>query len=293
MHKNKTINHHSLRGNLIYQTNQIERLINEGKIRQAELMINDLINIYPDDSRLLYFQLRILAFDGRYAEAYAISDLINRNDEKYYYYYFAVLAILNNDLERMEYYYNMYFKNDDYKETISERISQQAIKIYLQNIFEPNKKVIVTNYDDQLRDSYFIRQIADYSLEDTYRHIVHSHVYSKKPNKSKFNPRIDIRKLLNDTKELIEANKENSHLNNLQQVYYIYYPECGKFSESLDYNLDYLMASTIYNTTDILSIYPVRGNSRYYPLAFPQKEEEKSLKRVSQIDKFNMRYGKK
>lgn len=293
MRNNKTINYHSLRGNIIYQTKVINNLIFEGKVKQARLMVEDLIKTYPNDYHLLYTQLKILAFEGKLEQAYDIAKTIPVEEEKNYYYYLAVLAILNHDFNGMEYYYNKYFKSDKYHREISENVHTEAIRIYLQKIFEPNKEE-TPEYLGKMRYSYNLKQVMDYNLEDAYRHITNSHVNSSKSTKTIFNPSIDIKKLMDDVKELIENNQGTSRLDNLQEIYYIYYPECGKFVDSASYNLNHLIASTIYNTSDILTIYPVRENSFNEPLTFPPKNEDvKALKRVSQIDKFNMRYGKK
>lgn len=293
--KNKVTNNHSYRGNIIYQTKYINKLIEEKKIRQAKLLIEELLDEYPNDNVLIYEWVRILAFEGEYAEAYKQLSVF-QEQEKYYHFYLTILAILSENYEAMEYYYYKYFQDDNLPPQTFRENQQTALKIYLQKIFEPEKKVALDECPDRGRDTYYLRQIANYDLDHAYRHIVNSHVLSANPKKTIFAPTIEIKGLLKELKVAIEANKGQSHLLNLQEIYYFHYPHCGKTREQPNYCLDHLVVSTILNTSDILTVYPCRENVIYNPLDLPIKEsidKEKELKRTSQIDKFNMRYGKK
>lgn len=291
----KRVNNHSHRGNIIYQTKQISKLIEENKIPQAKLLITELLDEYPHDNVLIYEWSRILSFEGEYAEAYKQVSVLEEH-EKYYRFYLTILAILCKDYKAMEYYYYKYFQGACDNNQVLRKNQYQALKIYLQKIFEPTKEIIIESNVTTEQDSYFLRQVANYDSNYAYQHIVNNHLVSTKPNKTIFAPNINIKTLLEELKNLIEEYKGQSHLINLHEVYYFYYPHCGKINGQTDYNLNCLSVSTIYNTSDILSCYPSRDNTLYKPISIPVKTSEetgKELKRVSQIDKFNMRYGKK
>lgn len=292
--KNKRTNNHSSRGNIIYQTRYISKLIEERKIKQAKLLINDLLKEYPDDNILVFECARILSMEGNYEEAYDRLSSLEEHDQ-YYHFFLTVLAILSKNYEAMEYYYNEYFANETYQEKAFKETQQVSLQIYLQKIFEPDKTIDINSYPNSIRNSYFVRQMVNYDENLAYNHIANRHVYHQSPNKTIFNPAIDIKKLMGELKELIEEHQGESHLTNLQEVYYFYYPQCGKTSEEPVANLNHLVASTIFNTSDILTIYPCRDNSVQRPIMFPIEKDNngKELKLVSQIDKFNMRYGNK
>lgn len=281
MKKSKQINNHSIRGNIITQTKRIGALIDQGKIKQAQMMIDDLIEDYPNDEVLILSQARIWLFYGRYEDAYNIL-LSTPKGEYYYSYYYTVAAIMVNDLEKLEYYYHKYYQQDQPDKPVIYRILQ----VYLQKIFEPEKLKVGYN------ESYFVRQIANYNPDLAIKHIKNNHF--NKENKTLFNPEVNIEELFKNIKKIIEDNKDANSVVGLAEAYNIYYPNIGKNSESDYYNLNYITVGTVYNSSDIVTMYPTNNFLLCEALPFPKKEESvKELKRVSQIDKFNQRYGKK
>lgn len=291
--KNKRINHHSIRGNIIYKTKIIDQLISENKVKLAKMLVNDLIKDYPDDNVLVYEFVRILCFEGQYKEAFKL--LKNLKDQEIYYAFsLTILAILSKDMDSMKYYYYKYYANNVFDDPFSKEIQQNALKIYLQKIFEPDKEIDTGIYPDETRGAYYIKQLANYDENLAYKHIIDSHVATTSLSKTKFRPDIDVKELMKEVKKLIEDNEGKSYLTNWNEVYYIYYPRCGKTNGQSDYSLDYLVASPIYNTSDVLTIYPCGKNVLNTPINYPLKNEEvkgKELKRVSQTEKFNRRYG--
>ena len=56
--------------------------------------------------------------------------------------------------------------------------------------------------------------------------------------------------------------------------------------------VDYFAVITVIGTNDIITMYPFDNKSRSYALDLTPTTDVSKVKKISQIDKFNQRYGK-
>jgi tetratricopeptide (TPR) repeat protein len=240
-------------------------LISVGELEKAEELLNKIEarvetdSIYQRDrikyefikSSVIYNRARLYAYTDR---AWAAYNLIRKNNEV--------------------------FKSLDYSRVfyLRSRINYHIDR----NRREPN--------------SYIFRQIVEYRESDMIDHIKkHEADYNdnnRKISTAIFAPDVPIEKL-------IEHAKENMRPENIinegfaGQVYTFKYDECGRDDNKIT---DFFEVVVFPDTKDIITMYPTfTPNNRYYVDLnhLKEKKEDSSfgVKRLSQIEKFNKRYG--
>ena len=129
---------------------------------------------------------------------------------------------------------------------------------------------------------YTAKQVYNYNEDDTILHILNHHLLG---DSSKFFDKDSIREVLHEMKDKIQ--NMQGIPDGLSDRYLVHYDNIGYDESGI---LNSLEVVTNQGTTDIITIYPLSGADIY-------EEEEirkpKELKRESQIDKFNRRYGNK
>lgn len=142
--------------------------------------------------------------------------------------------------------------------------------------------------------TYTINQILSYSEEEAIKHIrKHADDYSSK-NYSCFNTDFPLEEVYYKIRNIIATNDNyDLHSATIRNIYIFKYDANGRSHQKM---VDYIKVVAIQDTNDIITMFPYenKGNLPYIDLT-PQKEIEEipKVKRLSQIDKFNQRYGKK
>ena len=132
---------------------------------------------------------------------------------------------------------------------------------------------------------YSERQIVHYSKEETITHLIHNHISSKEyPN---FYPDVDLDKLIDEVVELLGT--MSPKCNQVFDYYTIKYENIGYFEDRI---INQLNVVTVPGTRDIITMYPAITENNY-DLCDEEEVTKKKTRRLSQIDKFNNRYGKK
>ncbi len=202
------------------------------------------------------------------------------------------------------------YKNSIYSNAYIERINNmigrqqysQALREF-QKYFQtyPNDSIIYHNYIHFLMTIGEFKQARDIIEKIENKSLsMESNFYL---NKVKFRlltlegKYFEALELLNKYPEIVDlGNLEDScRYQTNSNVYYFKYQECGHVGK---YYTDFFQVAALNNTThDILTMYPC-FQPEYFDYTdldpiFKKEEEEPKLKRVSQIDKFNQRYGLK
>ena len=145
-------------------------------------------------------------------------------------------------------------------------------------------------------NSYLFRQIVEYRESDMIDHIKkHEADYNdnnREISTSIFAPEVPLEKLIEYAKENMRPeNKINEGI--CGQVYTFKYDECGRDNNRIT---DFFEVVVFPGTKDIITMYPTfEPNNRYYVdlnhLKDKKDEGSFGVKRLSQIEKFNKRYG--
>ncbi len=158
---------------------------------------------------------------------------------------------------------------------------------YDSKILEKLKLSLLVNADIQSvlpqGKTYSEKQILNYNKDIAIEHIK-EHKKIKK-NITYFSENIDIEKLYDEVKPLLK--KENIIDLDIFNKYKIQYKEIGIFNNK---TVDEMIVVTKANSKDIITMYPI-NNSQEEIDTFESTPKTK-IKRISQIEKFNMKYNR-
>lgn len=201
--------------------------------------------------------------------------------------------------------YNMFFSRIKLL-SFQERY-EELYNLYLENINMDKEKDLNSVWfyakkrtgrlNDEKRDvnSYLFKQIVRYEEEDFYHHIEKHLANSNKdlddPNSAIFEEGFPLRDVVEEIKKYIPSNKR-LFLGFYDNRYYFKYDECGRVDRRI---VNYFEVVCLNNSQDFITMCPTVGNDNlpYIDLNYMKKEEPVKVKRISQTDKFNRRYGNK
>lgn len=163
--------------------------------------------------------------------------------------------------------------------------------------FYCKKQLGMIELEKREKHPYIFRQIASYSesdfLEHIKKHLADFNKNGEEINPSIFKPNFPIESIINEVRKYIPSEK-CLYFNFYVDVYIFKYDECGRDDNK---TVDYFKVICFHNSSEIITIYP----SRYcdalpaIDLNYLIKNETTSsrgpVKKLSQIDKFNKRYG--
>ena len=147
--------------------------------------------------------------------------------------------------------------------------------------------------DKKDTDSYLRRQIIKYEEDDFLDHInKHLSKYnenSDEPNGCVFEPNFPVGEVIKEIKRYIPSNKKMLQ-GFYEEVYIFKYNGCGRVDSRL---VDYFKVVCFYDSTDFITMYPLKGNDNlpHVDLNYMVKEENGKVKRKSQIERFNQKYN--
>jgi tetratricopeptide (TPR) repeat protein len=193
------------------------------------------------------------------------------------------------------------FKTGDYEKTkeILKTISVINGNIYIKNRLEGLRFYMDHYLSQEIKETdvlkYNQKQIINYSKERALDHIMRRHV-DEKNNKSTFSKNINVEELFEDIQtKLIDKYKIGD---DYVDKYCIPYPNIGySEAEKLVHELEVI---TLPNTKNIITMYPKNYNKEEsIELSYNQNNgnensnNKSKVKRLSQVDKFYARYGKR
>lgn len=249
----------------------------KGNIEEAKKYFNDL-----EDSPLkIILNAEIEASQGNYEVAINILETNNIS--------------VNGTLELMIFYANILIRMKEYSKAKaviedfrqSHPITPEQIQIEIERYMAIIKKNLGESVEKSY--SYFIKQIAKYSNIRSLDHIM-AHYYSENGSgkfSSSFNINDEYFKIRNIIKDM---NPVYRSLDESVDKYIIDYPGAGVLG---DISLDKIQVVTIMETKDIITFYPVSKYSLGYEYEEDLVPKKEPQKRLTQIEKFNQRYGNK
>lgn len=255
--------------------------LNMGNIDIADELYNLVTTEDKVYGTIVAFGLfRISVLKGDFNKAKQLCEYIVNKKDNYYneaLFHLIEVELYNKNFEKaLE-----IFKKIDIN-TIDEegKKDYKKLRMIMEIIFS-----FPTVYEDSEKYSY--KQLIDYDLDRAIKHIGNGH--KNKSDSTNFYNEINIRKLLLDIKPLLK--KENIIEISTGIKYLINYPNIGYAGDT---KLDYLIVVTELHNDNIITMYPCNQ----YGIDKIEQEEiakpkQKEIKIMSQIDKFNKRYGLK
>lgn len=247
--------------------------------------MEEYVEKYPKDSYGHYFYISCLIKIGNIEEAKEY--IQNYQTKRAIHYKKFTLAWLNNDYETA---YNLLpqvkieLKKGELPSDI--RTSLYLAQIYLQKKLNCCEK--------ETKNFYLASQIVHYKEEESFSHILKEYT---NPNNKKtyFEPEIDIKELFYQIKNRLIEGAESYH-DIVTDIYYFSYPQVENKIRKEGINNKYLKVITIHDTVDIISIFPFFCKNKITKInpLFLEEEIEldyQKVKRMSQIEKFEQKYG--
>ena len=271
--------------NSIIETNPLE----------AKLKFEQYLEKYPEDYSTYYYYASVLIILGDLDVAEKVLNFVEEkaNNNKEFTNDLKKVNILNygilfNRLRILSY-------KGDYEE---------FYRIYTQNInltanMDINHclfycKQKLGKLDNEIREQnpYLFRQIIEYKESDFLKHIK-KHLYDHKiqmPNESFFFADFPIDKIIEEIKLYIPSSKKLC-FGFFQDVYAFKYNNCGTDINKL---ADYFKVICLHNTANFITIFPSSKcqNFPYIDLNYLACDNKNKVKKLSQTEKFNMRYKK-
>ncbi len=280
---------HRQRGSKLYEIASIKEIIELGQFQLAMKKIHEFIDNYGNDIEVLYLYGKLLRKTGYVEESInnfkkALEVMQEKNTD---FYYNATIAEL----------FKVYFINCYYKEAYDILISApSALKFEHYNDNMPNlsefKKLLEIRlgfYKEQGDESVLIQKVLYYDRERSIDHVKKHLKESGRLDHSIFND-VDIDKLFALVEDSIKESKKMQRFA-FNDLYMFEFYRIGQD------NSNKLMVVTNKGTNEIISMYPTQSNIKcqindnLYRQVL--EEESSKVKKISQIDKFNKRYGLK
>lgn len=193
------------------------------------------------------------------------------------YYILALAKLRVNKYDEVLKILDLFYENINKHEIEQMKFKLDRIRLYINSI----KKEKI----DQSTLAYTEKQIVSYSKKSALKHIYKHHVVE--PRESKFNENIDIKELFENIKDMLS--KDNVIYDSLFDKYIIKYPNAGYDKDN--HNINQMLVITLPNTKNILTMYPYDGSESMFVLEELEEKEKPKVKRLSQIEKFNKKYG--
>ena len=261
----------------------------------ARVAFDEYLKKYPNDYSSYPYYCSNLITVGELDLAEKILDYVDeacQNDEMFlksprfkkfkYNMFFSRVKLLSFQ-EKYEELYRFY----------SDNIEMDVDKNLNSVWFYSKKRTGRLNAEKRDENSYLFRQIVRYEEEDFYQHI-EKHLANQnkdldEPNTSIFEESFPLRDVVDEIKKHIPSDKR-LFLGFYDNIYYFKYDGCGRVDTRL---VNYFKIVCLHNSQDFITMCPVVGNENlpYIDLNYMKKEEPSKVKRISQIDRFNRRYG--
>ena len=240
---------------------------------------------YPNDLMALLQYCHILLRLGEFETVQNCLDVIELNNDSF-----------DHELEilKIKLYLNSYQGNYEECGRILENslISRNCRLSFLSYI---RKQLGQIDISDINSERYICEQMKSYNEEKAIEHI------KKHLNEdccetfnvfTKFNENFPIEEIYTKLKRILPS-ESKIYSRGYQNIYFFKYDGCGLVDDKI---IDYFYVCTFQNSNKIITMYPCHsiniGKIRYTDLN-DYANSNKKIKRISQIDKFNQKYGRK
>ena len=192
------------------------------------------------------------------------------------YYKLALAKFRLKKYDEVEKILDIFEKNYDKYEIYQMKYEMDRLRLYID---------ISKGKVDVVADTYSKKQMLNYDKQEAINHVKDHHYYNVRT--SKFSDEIDIDKFFDEIKE--KMNKENLIYDSVFDKYIIKYPNIGVNTDNE--NIHQLAVLALTDTKDIITMYPCDGSESIFVLEELEEKPKSKVKRLSQIEKFNKKYG--
>lgn len=259
---------------------------------EALIRTEEYIKKYPNDYIAGVFYSKVLKVLGSFSEAlYVLGNIEERyTSNKKLFNDFAKYNIIEEKVLYNKLRCLSYLEDFDKVEELLNENRKYLINPkfgYFGNLVKYSKMESLN-----FNASYRLEQLFNYSDEEFLSHIS-KHMYSRVEDYdviSTFNEDFPFDKVFYEVKKKILFCKAY-YFGTYEDVYIFKYDKCGVTSGKVS---DYFLVITFHNTNKYISMYPCNSSSNfnYVDLNYLKIPSTCNVKRLSQIDKFNMKYKK-
>lgn len=196
------------------------------------------------------------------------------------------------------YYLNMYVEAIKLLPLVYETRCISAYSAYISELIMKKKLGISMKFKKGNKCDYITSQVTNYTVKEALNHITTNHSIigdngEANKEKSYFNDNINLEYLF----QIIRSSIKNSKKVNKDEILEVHYFAVANVGVYNDNNCNFIKVIVIPNTNNIITMYPTNsiddGNVSNLEfdgdLLFNKKQK---IKTMSQIDKFNKRYGR-
>lgn len=266
---------------------------------EAEKKFEEYLRKYPKDYSAYIYYIYTQIILGKFEYALEVLDYVEKESDadEYFNMEYNRVKLLHKNLlfSRMKLLsYNgkyeelcqLYYKNTVHLEDINLKAVIFYSKKQLGKL-DPNRRDI---------NSYLYRQIVEYKesdfMEHIQKHMADFNAGLEEPNESIFVSSFPIGKIIEEIKKYIPSER-GLHFGFYEDIYIFKYNGCGRSNNKL---VDYFKVVCFHKTQDFITICPAEKCEKlpYVDLnyLYPENSSVK-VKKLSQIEKFNIKYRKK
>lgn len=207
----------------------------------------------------------------------------------------TVILPVSKSLDVMILYVNILIRVKEYQKAkiFIEDILLTSPNIPERTMYEIKRYIAIANKNlgetVEKSNSYFVKQVSDYSNGRSLDHIM-AH-YSSENGSAKFSSSFNLNeeyfKIYYLIRDMVPFHRA---IDTSVDIYVIDYPGAGVLG---DISLDKIQVVTVMGTKDIITLYPVSQYTLEYEYEEDFVPKKETQKRLTQIEKFNQRYGNK
>lgn len=286
--------------NIYFDKWEFERAIScmNSDPEEAKLRFEEYLKKYPKDYLAYTYYATALIVSGDFDSAQKILDFIEED--------YKENEIFSNSLNKVEFLQKDIICNRIKLLSYQEKFDE-LYKLYLQHyeilkdsdlkptIFYCKKKLGLLDPDKRDTNAYLFRQIVNYKESDFLDHVKkHLDEYNRtvdEPNKSIFSSNFPLYEVLKEVKKYIPSEKR-IYSGYIENIYVFKYDECGRDNRKLT---NYFKVICFHNTNNIITMCPSNNceNLPYIDLNYMVRNTETpKVKKLSQIEKFKLRYNR-
>lgn len=263
---------------------------------RGAIELKNYLEKYPLDYTTYPYYISVLITIGEFAAAeeniYYIESILNsgvyKNDERrekilIYSIVFSKFKLLCCK-EKYEEAYRFYLANTGVVDSFDVDKIVYFLKVRLGLVKE--------NIEERASLPYFYRQAIDYQESD-FLHHAKKHckdtLHGNEDDETEFVSGFPIEEVVSEIKKYIPLDKKLYH-GFVDNTYIFKYDNCGTCDRR---TVNYIKVITFNDNNSIITMYPYVKGERlpYIDLNYMKVESNTKVKRLSQIDKFNKRFG--
>lgn len=253
---------------------------------------------YPEDYSAYTYYSSVLACLGELEEAEKIFNYVEKIYVKYKYFRDAQkMKLFEQDIFYSKIKLLMYKKKyQEAYEFLCNCPKNLVTEEFAPTFFFCKKQLGLLDPNRRRPNSYLFRQIVQYDetdfLDHIQKHLADYNILEDKRNASIFVPNFPINEVIEEIKKHIPS-KNRLYAGFIDNVYYFKYDGCGRENNRL---VDYFKVICFHDTQEFITMCPSSKceNMPYTDLNYMiTNTENAKVKQLSQIEKFNKRFGRK